>query len=166
MKKQPKFLEGRNYYDKKMLSKIPFEVIIPQNNPNKLSLELEMYKDKYYSLFSLICAQMANFGNGNLIDILEILKNCPLVETCDPCTDIGAKIAKSLIKIASLRIFADPEQNIMELPVNSSDAYNPESKIGKFGMGFFSIFYWLIGHPKRSLIIQSFFKDYIHLLSP
>lgn len=152
-KKQAKFLEGRNYYDKKVLFKTPFEVIIPQNNPNPLSLELEKYKDKYFSLFSLICSQMANFGNAKWLDILNILKNCPLVEVCDPCTDIGAKIAKSLIKIASLRIFADPEQSIMELPVNSLDAYTPESKIGKFGDGL--LFHFLLACWSSQKIFNS-----------
>lgn len=158
-KRAVKFMEGRHHYDNH-IPKTPFNVIIPDNTPNALSLRLEPY-NKEFSLFSLICSQMATGGRSDWIDILKVLKNCPLAETCNPCTDIGAKIAKSLIKIASLRIFADPEQSIMELPVNSLDAYNPENKIGKFGMGFFSIFYWLIDHPKRSLTLQSFFKDYI-----
>ena len=59
---------------------------------------------------------------------------------CYACTDIGHKISESLIKIASLRIFADPEQSILELPINSMDSYVPELKIGKFGMGF-SLYY-------------------------
>ena len=74
------------------------------------------------------------------------------------CTRYGSKIAKSLIRVASTRIFADPEQSIMELPVNSVDSYNPGSQVGKFGMGFFSILYWLVGHPHRSLDIRSYYK--------
>ena len=154
-----KYIEGRSYYGN-VLSKKSFEVVIPENNnPNIQSLELDSYTNKDFSLFSLICSQMAIGNSKNWTEILENLKDCPLASICDPCTNIGAKMAKSLIKIASLRIFADPEQSIMELPVNSIDAYNPEQKIGKFGMGFFSIFYWLIDHPKRFLVLQSYYKD-------
>ena len=48
---------------------------------------------------------------------------------------------------------------VTELPVNSLDSYNPDRKVGKFGMGFFSIFYWLIGHPKREIVINSYTKN-------
>ena len=82
------------------------------------------------------------------------MKECPKA-----CTTIGYKIAKSLIKIAALRIFADPEQSIIELPVNSMDSYVPEMKVGKFGMGFFSFLYWLIDHPLRKLYIYSWFRN-------
>lgn len=62
------------------------------------------------------------------------------------CTPMGLKIGDSLIRVAATRIFADPEQSIMELPVNSIDSYNSKigiPPVGKFGMGFFSILYWI-----------------------
>jgi len=107
---------------------------------------------------SLICTQFSKKDLG-WEDILGLMKRCKPTSTCDPCTRIGYKIARSLIKIAALRIFADPEQSIIELPVNSLDAYNPSRKIGKFGMGSFSNLYWLIGHPLRKIIINSYSKD-------
>lgn len=58
-------------------------------------------------------------------------------------TIIGLKLNQNLIRVASSRIFNDPYRAFMELVVNSIDAYNPESPIGKFGMGFMSCFYWL-----------------------
>lgn len=62
-------------------------------------------------------------------------------------TELGLKLAKSLIRVAATRIFVEPEQSIMELPVNSIDSYNSEDtgsfSVGKFGMGFFSILYWI-----------------------
>jgi hypothetical protein len=75
------------------------------------------------------------------------------------CSEYGSKIAKSLVKVASTRIFAEPEQSIIELPVNSIDSYNSEAQIGKFGMGFFSILYWLVDHPKRTLDIESYHQN-------
>lgn len=79
-----------------------------------------------------------------------------------PCTTIGKRIANALIKVASLRIFADPEQSLMELPVNSVDSYarrKGTQEVGKFGMGFFSIFYWIIKNPDLYVLIQS---TYMH----
>lgn len=78
-------------------------------------------------------------------------------------TDLGIKISKSLIRVAATRIFSDPEQSIMELPVNSIDSYNSRNKnfksIGKFGVGLFSFIYWLNqtdnGKYNRSLSIES-----------
>lgn len=157
------FQNGRVYYftsenenkDKK------FDVIVPvlDDYHTELSDALALYNGKEFDLSSLICTQMS-MGTVQLAwpDVFNLMKNCPPVSECDPCTKVGTKIAKSLIKIAALRIFADPEQSIMELPVNSLDSYNPDRKIGKFGMGFFSILYWLVGHPKRSMIIHSFYK--------
>jgi hypothetical protein len=75
------------------------------------------------------------------------------------CTDIGGKIANNLIRVASERIFVEPEQSIMELPVNSVDSYNTllgkSGSIGKFGMGFYSIFYWLLTVRGSRLTISS-----------
>lgn len=126
-----------------------------------LSLALSPFNDHEYEMSELICTQLKDPISDRVgwNDILELIKRCPPLSKCDPCTSIGYKIARSLIRIAALRIFAEPEQSIMELPVNSIDAYNPTSKIGKFGLGFFSILYWLVGHPKRHFIIDSFSKD-------
>lgn len=78
------------------------------------------------------------------------------------CTDYGSKISQSLIRVAATRIFSDPEKSIMELPVNSIDSYNMlngKNAVGKFGMGFFSIFYWLTeplnGDFKRKMSIET-----------
>lgn len=78
----------------------------------------------------------------------------------EECTLLGEKIADSLIKTATTRIFSSPEQSILELPINSIDSYKPNNPIGKFGMGFFSIFYWLAEDHRRSLKLTSrYIKD-------
>ena len=81
------------------------------------------------------------------------------------CTTYGRKISNSLIRVAATRIFADPEQSIMELPVNSIDSYNllkGKKSVGKFGMGFFSIFYWLsesyAGEYKRFMELRTRYR--------
>ncbi len=160
------YKNGRVHYYTPDVSPNPkFEIIWNPENfiPSPLALALEKYNGIDFDLSSLICTQMAGVGSNNppfnFDTILDIIKKCPPLSECDPCTKVGTKVAKSLIKIASLRIFADPEQSIMELPVNSLDAYSPDRKIGKFGMGFFSILYWLVGHPKREIIIHSFSKS-------
>jgi hypothetical protein len=72
-------------------------------------------------------------------------------------TNFGKLVSNQMINVASKRIFGEPEQSIIELIVNSVDSYNIENKnyIGKFGMGFFSIIYWLNENKDRKLMIQS-----------
>lgn len=77
------------------------------------------------------------------------------------CTEYGKKISDALIKIASTRIFTNPEQSILEIVVNSIDSYNSKNgiqSVGKFGMGFFSIFYFLAAQPGRVMNIYSTYK--------
>lgn len=86
--------------------------------------------------------------------IFEIL--CGTIKGELPCTKLGINISSSLINVASTRIFNHPEQCIVEMLVNSVDSYGVIKgipKVGRFGMGFFSIFYFLINHPLRSLSI-------------
>jgi hypothetical protein len=145
-------------------TQIPFQILnpIPEDQRSTVCENLSLFNGVDYDMSSLICTQFA-LSSRRWEDILDIMKRCKPLSKCDPCTNIGYKIAKSLIKIAALRIFADPEQSIMELPVNSLDAYATKDgnsrKIGKFGMGFFSMFYWLIGHPKRKMVIHSYSRD-------
>lgn len=149
-----------SYFTDGTATKFEIQQQIPALEKSPLARLLNPFKDDVYDISSLICAQFATAKEKMGWDaLLEKIKKCPAVSECDPCTKIGYKIAKSLIRIASLRIFADPEQSIIELPVNSLDAYNPSQKVGKFGMGFFSILYWLVGHPKRKLLLSSFTKD-------
>lgn len=159
-----KYMNGRMYYPFMPMS-LEFSVTKPlkRGDRSDLLFALEPYQNIDYDLSSLMCSQfvMGSAGKGSRITwavILDMMKKCPLSTSCDPCTTVGRKISTSLIKIAALRIFASPEQSIIELPVNSIDAYNPGRRVGKFGMGFFSILYWLIGHPKRFMNLYSFYR--------
>lgn len=87
--------------------------------------------------------------------LFELLRGKP------ECSTVAGKISDSLIRVASTRIFADPFQALMEIPVNSLDSYNKmEGKppVGKFGMGFFAMFYWLVGNPGNYLRVSSCFE--------
>ena len=165
------YMEGRRYYitsikpETKKTSTTSDNVVIPDIKLiDKTCVELSRFNDYKIYLHSLVCSQLSETTSGksqdsywtNILGTLteESDKSCPSI-----CTEIGCKIAKSLIKIAALRIFADPEQSIMEIPVNSIDSYVPESRVGKFGMGFFSFLYWLIDHPLRVLYIYSWSKN-------
>lgn len=165
----PVYKNGRAFY---FASSYPIERPFSISKPidpsqrSEICGKLSAFNGVDYDMASLICTQFANEESASKMkweDILTLMKGCGPLSECDPCTKVGYKIAKSLIKIAALRIFADPEQSIMELPVNSLDAYAAKDgssrKIGKFGMGFFSILYWLVGHPLRKMIIHSFSKD-------
>lgn len=92
------------------------------------------------------------------LDVSSLICGVDLAEPWDHhgCTLYGRKIAHSLIKVAATRIFANPAQSVMEPIANSIDAYFPERRIGKFGMGFFSMLYWLISTPQARLEITSY----------
>jgi hypothetical protein len=145
---------GRRHYikDVKLLDKKSYIVIPNLFSNTSLCKELQPFNDMEINLTSLICSQFSI--SKSWPELLSSLTTCN-----NQCTNIGRKIATSLIKIASLRIFADPEQSILELPVNSMDSYMPELRVGKYGMGFFSFLYWLINHPKRILYIYSWFQE-------
>lgn len=82
-------------------------------------------------------------------------------------TPLGIKISKTIIRVVATRIFADPEQSIMEPIVNSIDSYRSQlrdhSLVGKFGIGLFSLLFWisqsLNGNYDRSLVITSTYND-------
>jgi hypothetical protein len=182
-------MNGRRFYITDNKSIISFQpssrekVNIPDKNTISLCKELIPFNNIEIDLANLICSQFSernssNYeeakGSTNWPDLFSYLQKCSEEEiggkitnfenvfifsrkTC--CTTIGRKIGTSLIKIAATRIFADPEQSILELPVNSMDSYFPELRVGKFGMGFFSFLYWLIGQPKRKLYIYSWFVE-------
>ena len=159
------YMNGRRYYvgasspeNKKKEEK----VAIPNTKLiDKSCTELSRFNNISIYLHSLVCSQLSDANNKSDFSWVNILNNLTTEKKSCPsiCTEIGCKIAKSLIKIAALRIFADPEQSIMEIPVNSIDSYRPDSKVGKFGMGFFSFLYWLIDHPLRVLYIYSWSKN-------
>ncbi len=94
-----------------------------------------------FSISMLICARFlgsyASFFDGN-----------------SKCSDISQRISESLIKVAATRIFSDPSQSFVEPITNAIDTTRrkyakdnnmplPRS-IGKFGMGFFSVLYWVL----------------------
>ena len=96
------------------------------------------------------------------IDVAEII--CSYVRLdkniLEHCTTLGDSLAKNLIRIAATRIFANPYQSILELPVNSIDSYaalaGKKSSIGKFGMGFFSILCWIFDQNATIKIHSTF----------
>jgi len=74
-----------------------------------------------------------------------------------PCTEIGHKIAANFVRVSATRIFADPYQSIMELVSNAIDAVTRnKNAIGRFGMGFFSIFALMLKtNDFQSLILST-----------
>lgn len=99
---------------------------------------------KWYRVQNVLCTALA-------LEPLESFLNYK------PCNPVGAGIGANLVRVSSQRIFADPIRSLLEPISNSIDAYSrlkglPE--IGKFGMGFFSILYWLTS-PNDYLLLDS-----------
>jgi len=134
-------MNGRGFYFDFQLKENP-----PQGNLQFYSPQptfLLPFNNKWYPIFYLLC--------GNITSLSDLKKI-----SGKRCTEIGKNISSSVIKVASTRIFTKPEQCVVEMIVNSIDSYSVQKglpKVGKFGMGFFSILYFLIDHPLRYLAI-------------
>lgn len=92
---------------------------------------------------------------GNTIKLEQVM-----IKNKDACYNVSNILASSIIRVASTRIFNDPHQSILEIPVNSIDSYrrmdnaDEYRSVGKFGMGFFSILYWVVNSPKTITILS------------
>ena len=110
------------------------------------SLELNddfkfIYPKRSISLFQLVCQRLRSN------EVPNNLKS-------GSCNVISSKIARNLIRVASTRIFSSPYQSFVEPIVNSIDAYaikKGKASVGKFGFGFYSLFYWIIDSSKIEL---------------
>lgn len=106
------------------------------------TLDASMQDSGIFEVYKLVC--------GNFTP--EVGEPLPSVG----CTSYGARISRSLTKVAATRIFANPYQCFSELVVNSYDAYHPNEKFGKFGMGFFSVLWWVYKDPSAVFRMRSF----------
>lgn len=74
------------------------------------------------------------------------------------CSSIGDYISQIVVIQASKNIFHERHRSFIELVLNSVDAYRSlegQSSVGKFGMGFYSIFEYILGYPDAKIIITS-----------
>lgn len=90
--------------------------------------------DGYYRVRNVLCTAL---GGNSLKDFVD-------ARACNP---VSRLVATNIVRVSSQRIFADPMRSLMEPISNSIDSYRKlrgHPSIGKFGMGFFSILYWLM----------------------
>lgn len=141
--------DGKNFYvNGKPVSEgfLPTFTSKIKLNPVKETKVVTSINSDWYDIFYLVCGRLKGINNNELFSCLK------------SCTTIGSNIAKAMIKVAATRIFSVPEQSIVEIIANSIDSYsskNGNSKVGRFGMGFFSFLYYLVDHPKRCLHIHT-----------
>ena len=75
------------------------------------------------------------------------------LELNQACTFYGGKISRNIIRVAASRIFVDPTNALFELVSNAIDSYG-QIKIGRFGMGFFSVL-GMLQNADDELVIKS-----------
>jgi len=138
-----KTLDAKNYYCS-VACQIQHFTFINTKEKRKTSECDTWQKDIDIAISQIICGQFKVGQNWE-----QVLNNIK-------CTDIGGRVAKSLVRVAATRIFADPTQSALEPVVNSLDAYFPDKNTGKFGMGFFSLLYWVTDGAK--LVIKSTYE--------
>lgn len=127
------------------------------SSPNEFSFENVLCKDvsapRSFDIYNLLCTRLLG---GSLSSIFNS-------ENCNPISRI---ISENLIKVSALKIFADPEKCFLELIVNSIDVHRKSlhgdraPSIGKFGMGFFSVFYYVLKHNAIVFITSGYVDEY------
>jgi hypothetical protein len=118
---------------KELISKIPLVEDFTFNVPTEIPLR------------ELICNRLRNQ------DFLTEIR-------ADSCFEISGKIADNLIRVASTRIFQNPIQSFNEPITNALDAYllrEGKRPMGKFGLGFYSLFFWINEYPGSTIEIYS-----------
>jgi hypothetical protein len=143
------FSNGRRKYPFSVKSYVPSPTeVVPDPTLTLLNM-------KPFSLHTVICAYVKT--RGDKVQIPLSINNSSTV-----CKKFGQIFVINLVRVASENIFGHPEQSIMELPANSIDAVRAgttAASVGRFGMGFFSVLYWLIKHPQRDMYVHSIRKD-------
>lgn len=126
---------------------------IPLNDPYIIDRIIRILRFKDALLDDIMFTYPINLEISEVI-CARLRQDCLATKiTNSECTSLSKKVSASLIRIAATRIFAEPAQSIIELPVNSLDSYS-EVKVGKFGLGFFSIIYWLLTSPKSATSLK------------
>lgn len=140
------------------------------NNPNdyknieKIKTEdFEMESKKVHDKIDILLLIERFFHESKSISCLMDSNICKQISGKE--TILGLEISKTMLRVSATRIFSNPEQSIMELPVNSIDSYNSsKNSIGKFGFGFQSILFWLCESKnnkyERDLIIDTVYNDH------
>ncbi len=116
---------------------------------NQLYEEFENEIPSSFDLSNLICRRI---GTEQVITTIG----------ADECSEIGEKIVSNLIRVSASRIFVNPERAFVEPIVNSVDAYRlmrGQRTTGKFGMGFYSLFYYLLKYPDSKIKVISYPRD-------
>jgi len=162
---------GTEMYSRKQILSLPSETLRLFSQALYLELNDPQLVDRIIRILRfkklLIDDVQFSFPQGLILSEVTCARlremKIPYSLTNFECTPLSRKIATSLIRIAATRVFADPTQGILELPVNSIDAYHvlngQKERVGKFGLGFFSILYWVVMNPQRTLLIDSTYLD-------
>lgn len=121
--------------------------IINVNYDLKMKVECGIKMPEYLSIDNLVCSNINSYSYGEFF------------EGTNTCTTLGRNITQNLIRVATSRIFTNPVKSLYEPIANSIDSFRGgERSIGKFGMGFFSLLWWL-EKKQDSLKIRSVYKQ-------
>lgn len=69
------------------------------------------------------------------------------------CTHVGKIMADNFIELATTGVFADPSQAVEAIISNALDACSQRAPIGRFGIGFFSIYHFLVAGIAKKLTV-------------
>jgi hypothetical protein len=135
------------YGPKKQISILSgkYDDTVPKSNKIESYLKCGFKLPLEHYISNLVCLNLSSRDVKSFLDGNKI------------CTTVGNIITNNLIRVASQRMYTEPYRSLLEPISNSIDSYRElrgESSIGKFGMGFFSLLWWLV-NPNDQLIIES-----------
>jgi hypothetical protein len=119
---------------------IQYKLYLPIDD-NFKSHDLVLLKTSF-QLYDLVCRSLITKNLEDLLINMSVNKICH-------------RFSNNLIKVAAKHIFVNPIQSITEIVSNAIDS-NPNipEGIGRFGMGFFSLLWWL--NDNSNITINTF----------
>lgn len=138
------------------------QIISPpkEYKPSKIVEEYSEYNGTIFKVSDFICGLYSLGSEGidkSLKEIFQDAKNKCYQNTGKDkkcCEEIASKVTESLVRGASRKIFSNSSQALLEILSNSYDAMFPDKKVGKFGMGFYSIFDYIHRTNKPMYLIS------------
>lgn len=121
---------------------------------NNCSLNTDIRQEQTWLLSDVIEMYLAHpetFGYDN-----------PHTFSFNHVNTIRTKLAKKWVRNAAIRVFNDYKRSFLELVVNACDSMLPaRESVGKFGMGFFSIFSFLFNDQTTgaSIVLKTCSKE-------
>jgi hypothetical protein len=107
-----------------------------------------------YAISDLLCGTLGEMYASEILDMRNPYK----------CTGFGSNLSSNLVRVAGTRMMSDINGSLKEPVSNSIDSIrnrfgSDRPGIGKFGMGFFSLFQWFEDDMTALYIVSRYIRE-------